>query len=324
MMDELLAKYMLGETTAAEGEAIAAWIAENEENRKRFDHFKLIWDTSKSLKTESKLDADQSWTAFRQLAARQDMATAVVKPMHASRNRWMRIAAAWIVILGAAALLYTLLKPGKPMMLTLQTIDKPITDTLADGSIITLNKNSALSYPEKFTGDIREVRLKKGEAFFDIAHDKSKPFMIKVNDVLVQVVGTSFNIKGTGNKTEVIVATGIVQVIKKKLVIRLKPKESVTINNGSAKYDKALRTDELYNYYRTRKFIFNNTPLWRVAQVLNEAYNVNIVVPDKRLGKEPFTATLNYDSLAGGLKVINDALLTKAVKQGDKIIIQKR
>src|SRR3546814_17421332 len=62
--------------------------------------------------------------------------------------------------------------------------------TLADGSVVTLNKNSELSYPRRFTGSSRTVSL-QGEAFFDVETDREKPFVISVNDVEVEVTGRS-------------------------------------------------------------------------------------------------------------------------------------
>ncbi len=64
---------------------------------------------------------------------------------------------------------------------------------LPDGSRIQLNANSTISYPEKFAGEIREVTL-KGEAYFDVTHIPSRPFIVRTTYASTQVLGTSFNI----------------------------------------------------------------------------------------------------------------------------------
>ena len=319
MMEDLLTKYMLNETTPVENETINRWLSESEDNRKYFDHFKLIWDTSRELKIESKLDPDASWAEFKQLAQNRTGASAKVRPLNAA-NRWLKIAAIWLAILGSAGILYTVLKPGKPNMLTLQSGNMVRKVTLADGSLITMNKNSVLNYPDRFTGDTREISL-KGEAFFDVAHDKSKPFMIHVNDVVVKVVGTSFNIKTTGANTEVIVETGVVQVIQQEIVVKLKPKEKASVQAG--RVQKGSSQDELYNYYRTQKFVANNTPLWRLVDVLNEAYKVNIVIDNKKLVNRTITTTFKADSLDNILKTIAETLgNVKVIKKPHLIIIK--
>jgi ferric-dicitrate binding protein FerR (iron transport regulator) len=183
-----------------------------------------------------------------------------------------------------------------------------------------MNKNSVLNYPDRFTGGTREISL-KGEAFFDVAHDKSKPFMIHVNDVVVKVVGTSFNIKTTGPNTEVIVETGVVQVIQQEIVVKLKPKEKASVQSG--RLQKGSSQDELYNYYRTQKFVANKTPLWRLVDVLNEAYHANIVIDNKKLANRTITTTFKADSLDGILEVISKTLGdVKVVKKPHLIIIK--
>lgn len=320
MMDELLTKYMLNETTPVENETINRWLSENDDNRKYFNHFKLIWNASRELKIESKLDPEASWAEFKQLAQSRSEVSAKVRPLNAA-NRWLKIAAIWLVILGSAGILYTVFKPAKPNMLTLQSGNMVRKVTLSDGSLITMNKNSVLNYPDKFTGNTREISL-KGEAFFDVAHDKSKPFMIHVNDVVVKVVGTSFNIKATGPNTEVIVETGVVQVIQQEIVVKLKPKEKASVQNG--RLQKGNSQDELYNYYRTQKFVANKTPLWRLVDVLNEAYHANIVIDNKKLANRTITTTFKADSLDNILKTIADTFGgdVKVIKKPHLIIIK--
>jgi len=320
MMDELLTKYMLNETTPVENETINRWLSENENNRKYFDHFKLIWNTSRDLKIESKLNPEASWAEFKQLAQSRSEAPVKVRTL-SPVNRWLKIAAIWLVILGSAGILYAVFKPAKANLLTLQSGNVVRKVTLSDGSFITMNKNSVLNYPDKFTGDTREISL-KGEAFFDVAHDKSKPFMIHVNDVVVKVVGTSFNIKATGPNTEVIVETGVVQVIQQEIVVKLKPKEKASVQGG--RLQKGNSQDELYNYYRTQKFVANKTPLWRLVDVLNEAYHANIVIDNKKLANRTITTTFKADSLDNILKTIADTFGgdVKVIKKPHLIIIK--
>ncbi|AYL95715.1 FecR family protein [Mucilaginibacter celer] len=316
-MDELLTKYMLNETTPVENETISRWLEQSEDNRRYFNHFKLIWDTARNLKTESKLDPETSWAEFKQLAAN-------VKPGATVRSisqpkRWLRVAAVWLAIFGCAALIYTLNKPGKPNILTLQSNNAVKKITLPDSSVVTLNKTSQLVYPDRFAGNTREINL-KGEAFFDVAHDKSKPFMIHVNSVTVRVVGTSFNIKSAGDSTEVIVETGIVQVIQQEVEVRLKPREKVMVKSG--RFKKGSTQDDLYSYYRTQKFVANNTPLWRLVEVLNEVYHANIVIDNKKLGNRVITTTFKADSLDNILKVIKDTFGVEIIRKPHLIIIK--
>ncbi|MDN5284697.1 MAG: hypothetical protein JWR38_971 [Mucilaginibacter sp.] len=320
-IDELLAKYMLGEAKPADIEAIDKWILANKHNLKYFTHFKLIWETSAVLKIESNIDVEKAWEEFKELAEKNNNPSAIIRQLY-PQKRWLRTAAIWISFFGIAGLLYAILHPGKMVMLALLTTNQVRIDTLMDGSVITLNKNSALYYSDRFQGNTREVKLHKGEAFFNIAPDKSKPFLIRVNDVLIKVTGTSFNVKNTRENTEVIVKSGIIQVTRRKVTMKLNAGEKLNINYRTDELKKELNTDELYNYYYTHQFVLNNTPLWRIAEVLNEAYNVNMVVPDKKMANCTLNTTFRDGPLDDILNVIEQTLNVHAIKYENMIIIQ--
>ena len=316
-MDELLAKYMLGEASGEEVKVVDEWVKASDANLKYFNHFKQIWDTAATLKVESRLDVDASWAEFKQLAANPQPQAKVRR----INSGWLKIAAMFLLAIGAATIIYKLLHTP-PQMLTLQAGNVVKTDTLADGSVITLNKNSTITYPERFTGHSREIALAKGEAFFEIAPDKARPFLIHINDVVVKVVGTSFNIKKEDTLTKVIVETGVVQVIRKKIVIRLKPTETAEIDRRSGRIKKGVAADRLYNFYRTNQLVADNTPLWRVVQILNEAYNANITIADKRTANRLLSTTLVIGSLEDNLSVIRETFNLITVRKAGKIIIQ--
>jgi ferric-dicitrate binding protein FerR (iron transport regulator) len=320
-IDELLAKYMLGEAKLADIEAIDKWISASKHNLKYFTHFKLIWETSAVLKIESNIDVEKAWEEFKELTEKNSNRSATIRQLY-PKKRWMLIATIWISFFGIAGLLYAILHPGRTVTLALQTTNQVRIDTLMDGSVITLNKNSILYYPDRFSDTAREVKLDKGEAFFNIAPDKRKPFLIRVNDVLIKVTGTSFNIKNARENTEVIVKSGIVQVSRRKVTIKLNAGEKLNINYYTGELKKEPNTDELYNYYYTHQFVLNNTPLWRIAEVLNGAYNVNIVIPDKKMADCTLNTTFRDGPLDDMLNVIEQTLEVHIVKYANMIIIQ--
>eukprot|EP01132_Coremiostelium_polycephalum_P022666 gene22666-26912_t len=89
---------------------------------------------------------------------------------------------------------------------------------LADSSTVWLNSGSRLRYPEKFNGSSRELYL-EGEAFFNVVHKKSQPFIVHSGALNTQVLGTSFNIKAYKNSAQlkVSVATGKVGIYADKV-----------------------------------------------------------------------------------------------------------
>ena len=317
--DDLLVKYLLGESTRDEQVDVERWINEDAANKKYFDHFRLIWDQSKQLASKSIVNEDAAWERFLERANTETPAkpkTIRLQPMY-----WMRIAAMLVLLAGAGFVLYTFSGPGKVQMMTAQSGNTTFTDTLPDGSVIILNKNSSVTYPSRFAGNTRPVTL-TGEAFFSVAPDKAKPFIIDAGNASIKVVGTTFNVKSTAVKTEVIVETGIVEVAKNKNMIRVIHNQKAIVSKDKASPEMERNTDELYNYYRTKEFVCSATPLWKLTDVLNEAYNVYIVIDNNKLREQPLTTTFHDEPLNDILKVIAETFNATIERKGNEIILK--
>ncbi len=194
---------------------------------------------------------------------------------------------------------------------------------LPDSSEVTLNRNTVISYRRNFKGNTRSVKLDSGEVFFNVRSDKSKPFVIEADDVTVKVLGTSFNVKHTKHITEVIVETGIVQVSVGNQLVELRAGEKILIKDKNTILRKEANEDQLYTYYRSRVFVADNTPLWRVVEILNEAYDANIIIENDQHRGLPLTTTLFKDeSLDSNLNVITQTFKINAVKENGKIMLK--
>lgn len=105
-----------------------------------------------------------------------------------------KIAASIVIILGVAITLYLNQSTPDINYITKSTEKgQKATIILSDGSTVTLNAESVITYPEFFTNDARELSL-EGEAFFDIKKDKTRPFMVTSHKIETTVLGTSFNV----------------------------------------------------------------------------------------------------------------------------------
>lgn len=307
---------MLGEATEAECLQIEEGLAADKDFSSRFQQFKKAWDASLQLAHTSAIDEDAAWLRFKNRVTYRQQTKSPV------RFSPMRVAAAIVVLvcIGAAvALLFR--KNNTAKEIVFQTTQQVLNDTLPDASVITLNKNSSLTYPERFGGNTRAVAL-KGEAFFSITPDKQKPFIISVNNLQVKVVGTSFNIKGTGGITEVVVETGIVQVIKEGRLLELRAGEKAVLTPEAASWEKEKTRDKLYNYYRTKEFVCDNTPLWKLVDVLNEAYGSNIIITNQAIRNLPLTTSFYNESLDQVLLIISETLNIQVIKKDNSVLLQ--
>lgn len=317
--DDLLVKYLLDITTPMEKAAVAEWLTEKEEHQRYFEHFRLIWTESKKLAAVSTVNENDAWSRFQQRVGTNENTTRIVQ-LDTDMN-WkplLRIAAVLIVLLGAAGFWYLSKTNVQPMIVSSGQQIK--SETLPDGSQVTLNKQSTIEYAASFKKE-RSVKL-EGEAFFNVTQDPGKPFILKVNDVTVRVLGTSFNVKSVNGKTEVIVETGAVEVTKNSNSVQLKQHEKAIVTNEQSAPSKQSNNDELYNYYRTQTFVCNNTPLWKLVEILNEAYGVNIVIADNNKRDLQINSTFTNSSLDSTLQVIGLTYEIAVEKKGSQIILK--
>jgi len=313
----LLVKYLLEEVTDDEAERVRKWLEQSESNRQYFGQFKQIWDNSLLLAAENPADENEAWTRFRarvQHAGPQNTGSA-------GRFGWIRIAAA--VLLFTAMGWYGISYYRSAIdvsMLQVSSADHTVTDTLPDGSVIMLNRNSRLSYPSRFKGDKRLVSL-EGEAFFNVEKDASKPFVISINDVTVTVKGTSFNVKSRNAETEIIVESGVVQVSRKEKLVELKAGERVKIRNGKNELLKEHNTGKLYNYYRSHKFVCESTPVAELAELFEEVYNVEIVLADPAIASKQITTVFGEEPIDDKMTIIAQTFKLNLRHEGNRYIL---
>ena len=287
------------------------WLADDA-NLAYYNQLKKIWDDSRQLALTSTVDENRAWQKFQQRIH--------PAPVRRTGFGWMRIAASVIIIVGLGLLAYWVFNDRTKEM-TVVAQKTVLNDTLPDGSVVTVNKGSSISYLSKFKGETRQVAL-KGEAFFNVTPNKKKPFIISVNDVQITVVGTSFNVKTINGNTDVVVETGIVKVTRAGKTVELKANEEVIVNAKDSALTKEKVSDQLYKYYRTKEFVCDDTPLWKLVEVINEAYNSHIVIGNPALKDMSITTTFNNESLEQVLNVISLTLNIKIIKEGDTIILQ--
>jgi ferric-dicitrate binding protein FerR (iron transport regulator) len=323
-IDDLLVKHLTGEATEAEHNEVQQWLAMDDSNQRYYDHFKLIWEESVHLTATTQVDENAAWSRFQNFREQQKRTE---RPQ--ARVFWMnhpltRAAVIAGIVVGIAALTYFLFtnNPGKVVpMAIIRATDSVKSNSLPDGSQVVLNRHSQLSYPSRFTGDKRVIQL-NGEAFFQVTPNKKKPFVVHTNDVTITVVGTSFNVRSRGDTTEIIVETGIVQVTVDQQTVTLKAGEKVITRQKEAVLEKQTTTDQLHSYYRSKKFVCDGTPLWKLVEKLNEAYNVHIVIERPELRNLPYSSTLNEEPLDNILHILHETFDIDVVREQGQIILR--
>jgi ferric-dicitrate binding protein FerR (iron transport regulator) len=309
-IDELLVKSLLGEADEAQEEFVRNWRKRSSDNERYCSHFEWVWKQSKELAIKEPVDVDAAWMRFQ-----SRIAHAGPKRIPLISRSVLRIAAGLFLLLGITAASY-LWWTGS---VSSQTADVVLRQELPDGSFVTMNKHSRISFPRHFTGGQRKVKL-AGEAFFSVAPDKEHPFLIEANGVLIKVVGTSFNVKTSRQRTEVIVETGIVEVMQSNKKVSLQPKDRVYVAAGTH-LNKERTKDKLYNYYRTNEFSCDHTPLSRLVSVLQEAYGKKITIVHPEHERWLLTGDFKNDGLTPVLSVVCETLNLQFTEKDGIILI---
>jgi len=271
-------------------EEIASYLAgENKiknENIKDFldnegQEIENYWTMIDNNRRDNKVNVDEAWG---KLFSRLQQDNLVNKDV-VRRSAWTHIlrVAAVVIVLAATTLTLRFFmkedtKPGFSAVATAISEKNRVLE-LPDGSVITLNRESELIFPDSFDNDVREVKL-RGEAFFDITSDPSKPFIVDAGDAQVRVLGTSFNvISSNDNKeTEVFVKSG------KVLLCSSDGADSMTLEPGYiGTIDKSdpvrkLNTNPNYLSWNTDILSYDGVRLEQVFYDIKRTHNISVKV----------------------------------------------
>ena len=268
------------ESSKEERECFSNWLIEHPENLDHYIELKKLWETpfNKDLRFEED-KALQRITEATQKKTRERKRLPGV---------W-QIAAGLLLLVSVGTYWFWQGRPGEGIAVYEQNVatitkqsgpGEQMRVTLPDESVIWLNAESSIRFPEKFRGDRREVTL-SGEAFFQVTRNPKRPFIVHTHKITTTVLGTSFNIKAFDHMhTTVTVATGKVRVQQQnnseKHEIYLLPNEQAVWDDQSRNFSK--NTVDALNYYAWKDgtICFNNESLPESIQMLERWYNVTI------------------------------------------------
>lgn len=325
MKDELIIRHLAGEASSEEERQLRTWLAQLPENERYYDDLKKVFELGSAHLTQKKqeidVDINQEWKKFVQTVEKKEAPVRTLIQENSSWP-WLRIAATFFLIAVSGFVInYFIFKNSD---INFQTADSTRLITLPDGSTITLNKYSELSYSSDFGEQSRNVKL-TGEAFFEIKHDVQKPFIITVNNVAVEVVGTSFNVQGYDSRKEieVTVQTGAVKFSMPELnkEIKLVAGQKGTYSKVAMELSSANNVDINFLAWKTRKLVFTESDLKSVVETLNKTYQVSISLPANIPSSCVVTVIFDHQSLESVLTVLETTLNIKYRINGDRVEI---
>ena len=183
---------------------------------------------------------------------------------------------------------------------------------LPDHSVVWLNSGSTLRYPTVFKKDNRNVEL-KGEAYFEVAKDPSKPFQVEMNGASITVLGTHFNVKADAESDDITatLVEGSIRFEGAKQNIVMTPNQQLTFNRSTNKVDvKEIDTDT-FTAWKDGLLKYKSIPFTELIENLKDIYQVEIRIDDERLADPSITVSGTFNqkqSIEQILKVISHSL----------------
>lgn len=223
---------------------------------------------------------------------------------------------------------YPLVENNLDTILRYNTLDVPIATNyylrLSDGTGINLNADTRLRYPVVFHPKERKVYLERGEAYFDIAKNAKAPFRIKVRDVEIEALGTSFNVNAYPEKQSVWVtlAEGKVLVHKGNQKVILNPGEQVECE-GTRFVVKSVNIFE-FVAWKEGMFIFNKMSLENIMQQIQRWYGVEFEFFEEQTREYTFTGMITKDQPVEEIfKIMERTVDVHFSLKNNKVVITK-
>ncbi len=342
--------YLSDNLSSAQTQRLLTWINENPDHKRFFDEITDVWQSASALGNKSEFDSQKAWN---------DVASVIQQKLRGNSEKlyeshdwfktWLKIAAIFVFafLLGGGSMIYFKKSVSSPYADNYISMEAPLGSksviTLPDGTKVWLNAGTKLRYKSDYGVKIREVLL-DGEAYFVVAKNKQKPFIVKTSDINIKALGTSFNVKAYHNEStiETTLEEGIVRIDaidpKKGNIsdpIILKPNQKAVfsklnsetaVNSSSAHPQQApklavqtpreeIKTLEILpvtdirtcTSWKDTRWVIRHEKLSDLVVKLERRYAVDFTFADEEIKEYVFNGTLLEESLEQVLEVIQMA-----------------
>jgi len=336
---ETLARYLAGECSLDESERIARWLADHPADSQLLASLDNAM-ANLALRDANDVDVE---SALQRVIARRDAepeqaAPALPKVIPYPRRTaspWRLItalaAAAAIVVTARAMLQRKGDATGSPAAISsartfATTVGKRDSLTLTDGGRVILGPASQLTVAAGFGQREREVEL-HGEAYFEVVHDTTRPFIVRVGGASVRDIGTSFAVRGdSGTRVEVVVTSGSVflQSAASDSGATLRAGDLGLVQSNGQITTQHTGSAEAYLAWMRDSLVFRDAPLSLVSAELRRWYGITLRVTDSSLAQRHLTMTFSRDPIDHVLQIIGLTLGANVDRHFDTAFIRSR
>ncbi len=189
---------------------------------------------------------------------------------------------------------------------------------LPDGTKVHMNANSSISYSPSFT-ESRAVTL-RGEAYFEVTHDPSRPFTVQARSSSVKVLGTTFNVNATADdQVAVTLVTGKVNVNSPAQEVVMEPGYQAVVDTENVITREKVNVDDFIGW-KDNVLVFRETPLEKAVLILGDWYDAKIEIRSSALKACTISGQYKDESLENVIKSFEFLLKAKAIFKDEKNI----
>lgn len=326
--EDLIIRFLTGETTTLESKHLSEWLAESSENLSYFNSIRNIWLASSQISPLT-LEANSQNGENRELNSKGVQRNVL--------NLTLKVAAIILLAVISGVVLYNQLSESNklsPATVAFEaTLGSRAVATLPDGTKVWLNSGSKLVYDESYNAESREVKL-TGEAYFNVVTNPSKPFVVKTGKINIKALGTKFNVKAYPDDASIVTTLEKGKVViegkdsqDREFMVEMKPKETVTYykkednigtikkkNSADTKIEEKLpeaivndisaavtKTEqvktELFTSWKDNRWVIEKQKLGDLARDLERRYNIKIHFASDSIKKFHFSGSIENETI---------------------------
>ncbi|MBL8266801.1 FecR family protein [Steroidobacter sp.] len=340
---EWLSKRDSGNWSEADEAQLAQWLEHSPANKVEYLRLRRSWNQANKLRAlGAGVDANEipprgQWrlqtfpvpdsVPAARADSRPDVDEGVAPPpsnaTKSARGKWFGLAASVVMAL-AGTTGWWLMRQGQESYAT--AIGRIERVPLADGSQVTLNTSSKVQVT--LTDTQRRIDLREGEAFFEVAKDASRPFVVYAGDQRVIAVGTKFSVWRTGASARVVVVEGRVRVD----TVAEDPRGAHATELGAGEVARAdamgvtvaapkLNEAEANLAWRSGFLNFRDTSLSEAVAEFNRYNERKLVIADPSIAQLRIGANLRMNNIAAFVRVLEQEFAIQASDQGERILL---
>jgi ferric-dicitrate binding protein FerR (iron transport regulator) len=342
----LVARKLSGEATEEDQKELSGFFEEDKAYKEKYDLLKAHWENKNDVRTDIDAALERIILRIEKDRGQSDEEAPVIRlaEERSGIRRYLsvlsKVAAILLICLGSIYFIYEKTKPDvSPEQAIAQNTDWQTKQTnkgarstifLQDGTKVILNADSKLRFPQNFSGATREIYL-TGEAFFDVTHNASMPFIIHTDKMNIKVLGTEFNVKSYPEDSayETTLIRGSIEVTLKDRPsdrIILKPKEKLIVANLAFESAPEAKTSlpsvhsqlsitGLHYVSKTdsavaetswvdNKLVFQDESFANLATDMQRKYAVSIYFSNEKIKEYRFTGIFKEETIRDALNAL--------------------